>query len=239
MAVENLIRRRRMLLLWHAGRDPNPKPGSGARTTRIESVVVLVELVEASRVGVGSGGGFEFLVQIVVVVVIVEIEVVVDVGVGFVVGAFFHGVHGFEVDPRGRGIGVSVVEAGEGEVAEALDFGAVAFAELLHLVAALHGGFRRGGGVGALRGDGVGHLLPVGSLQVGAAEGVPFVAVGVDEGGGFLRGPAGRRKAAGGGGGRRREREGDGRGWVGVGGGRRGGHGWWWREKKIGFLVFR
>ncbi|KAG4992566.1 hypothetical protein JHK87_026023 [Glycine soja] len=195
-----------VLLLWHAGRDPDPKSGSGARTSRIESVVVLVELVEAP--GVGSGGVFEFLVQIVVVdVVIVEIvvDVKVVVGVRFVVGAFFHGVHGFEVEPGGRGIGAGVVEAGKGEVAEALDFGAVPFAELLHLVAALHGGFGRGGGVGALRRDGVGHLLPMGGLEVGAAEGVPFVAVGVDEGGGFLGGSS-REEGDGG----RRWREGEG-----------------------------
>ena len=87
----------------HPRRDPDPEPGGGAG-----SETVLVEFVEAARVG--SGGVLEFLVEIVVVVVVVgEIEVVGGgvgvgggggVGVGFV-GAFFHVVHGFEVDPGG------------------------------------------------------------------------------------------------------------------------------------------
>lgn len=66
-------------------------------------------------------------------------------------------------------------------------------------MAALNGGFGRRS-VGAALGDGVSHLLPVGGFEIAAAEGVPLVAVGVDEGEGFVRGPAGRREAAGGGG---------------------------------------
>ena len=90
-------------MVRHPRRDPDPEPGGGAG-----SETVLVEFVEAARVG--SGGVLEFLVEIVVVVVVVgEIEVVGGgvgvgggggVGVGFV-GAFFHVVHGFEVDPGG------------------------------------------------------------------------------------------------------------------------------------------
>jgi len=82
------------------------------------------------------------------------------------------------VDPGG-------VESGDGERASALDLGAVALAKLLHFVAALDRGFGRGG-VGAAVGHGVGDLLPVGGLEVAAAEGVPLVAVGVDEGEGFI-----------------------------------------------------
>jgi len=214
-------------MVWHPRRDPDPEPGAGAG-----SETVLVEFVEAARVG--SGGVLEFLVQIVVVVVVWEIEVVGGgagvgggggVGVGFV-GAFFHGVHGFEVDPGGGRSGGGVVdEAREGEGAEALDFGAVPFAEFFHFVAALDGSFGSGGSVGALGGDGVGDLLPVGGFEVGTAEGVPLVAVGVDEGGGFLRGPAGRGEAAGGGGGRGGEREGNRGGGVGISGRRWGSHG--------------
>lgn len=77
-----------------------------------------------------------------------------------------------------------------------MDFSAVAFAKFFHFVAALDGGFRGGGGVGAPCRDGVGDLLPVGGFEVGAAKRVPFFTVGVDEGGGFLRGPARRREAA-------------------------------------------
>ena len=117
-----------------------------------------------------------------------------------------------------------------------MDFGAVSFAEFFHFVAALDGGFGSGGGVGALGGDGVGDLLPVGGFEVGPAEGVPLVAVGVDEGGGFLGGPAGRGEAAGGGGGRGGQREGEGGRGVGISGGRWGGHGG--EEEKKG-RVFR
>jgi len=115
-----------------------------------------------------------------------------------------------------------------------LDFGAVAFAEFFHFVAALDGGFGSGGGVGALGGDGIGDLLPVGGFEVGAAEGVPLVAVGVDERGGFLRGPAWRGEAAGGGGGRGGESKGEGGGGVGISGGRWGGHGK--KKRKVAFL---
>ena len=115
------------------------------------------------------------------------------------------------------------VESRNGEGARALDLGAVALAELLHFVAALDGGFGRGG-VGAAACDGVGDLLPVGGLEVAAAEGVPLVAVGVDEGEGFIGGPAGRREAAGGGWSEDGdEGEGDGSGGIGRRG--RGGHG--------------
>lgn len=69
--------------------------------------------------------------------------------------------------------------AWEGE--GALLLGAVALAELLHLVAALGGGLG-GGGVGAAAGDGGGNRVPVGRAEVTAAEGVPAVAVGVDQG---------------------------------------------------------
>lgn len=74
----------------------------------------------------------------------------------------------------------------------------IPFTELLHLVPALDGGFRRVSG-GAATVDIVGDFLPVGGAEVAAAEGVPLVAVGVDEGGGFLGRPARRREAAGGG----------------------------------------
>lgn len=67
--------------------------------------------------------------------------------------------------------------------------GAIAFAELLDLVAALEG-ILGGGDVAAGGGDGVGNFLPVGGAEVAAVEGVPFGAVGVDEGQGFLVGPA-------------------------------------------------
>jgi len=82
------------------------------------------------------------------------------------------------VDPGG-------VESGDGEGASALDLGAVALAELLHFVAALDGGFGRRG-VGAAVCYGVGDLLPVGGLEVAAAEGIPLITVGVDEGEGFI-----------------------------------------------------
>lgn len=61
--------------------------------------------------------------------------------------------------------------------------GAVAPAELLHLVAALEGGLGGGGGGGReTEVDGSGDLGPVGGAEVGAAEGGALVPVGVDEG---------------------------------------------------------
>lgn len=78
-----------------------------------------------------------------------------------------------------------------------LQLSTVAFPELLHLMAALDGGLR-GGDVRANTVDIIGDILPVSGTEVAAAEGVPLVAVGVDEGGGFVGGPARRRKAAGG-----------------------------------------
>lgn len=92
-------------------------------------------------------------------------------------------------------------------------------------MAALDGGFGGGGGVGAPFGDGVGDFLPVGGFEIGTAKGVPFVTIGVDEGCGFFRSPARRRKAARGGGRRSGERERYGGRRVGICGGRRRGHG--------------
>ena len=37
-----------------------------------------------------------------------------------------------------------------------------------------------------MSGDGVDNLLPVGGLEVAMAEGVPLVAIGVDDGKGFI-----------------------------------------------------
>lgn len=54
-----------------------------------------------------------------------------------------------------------------------------------------------GSGVRAEGGYGVSNLLPVVGSEVSAAEGVPFVAVGVDQGGRLLVGPARRREAPG------------------------------------------
>lgn len=157
-------------------------------------------------------------VQILIIVIILVIVITIIGNVfGFNRGGtFLHGVHELEVDPGG-------VESRNGEGARALDLGAVALAELLHFVTALDGGFGRGG-VGAAACDGVGDLLPVGGLEVAAAEGVPLVAVGVDEGEGFIGGPAGRGEAASGGGwgGEGDEGEGDGGGGIGRGRRRRG-----------------
>lgn len=77
--------------------------------------------------------------------------------------------------------------AGEGE--GPLFLGAVALAEFLHLVAALGGGLGWGG-VGAAAGDGGGNRVPVGGAEVAAAEYVPPVTVGFDQGEGFGLGPA-------------------------------------------------
>lgn len=78
--------------------------------------------------------------------------------------------------------------SGEG----ALLLGAVTLAELLDLVAALEGGFGRGDGEATGAGYGIGDLLPVGSSEIAAVEGVPFGTVRIDEGYGFLVGPARR-----------------------------------------------
>jgi len=68
--------------------------------------------------------------------------------------------------------------------------GAVALAELLHLVAALEGGL---GGVGevvaAARGDDDGDLLPLVVAEGPALERVPLLLVGADEVDSFLVGP--------------------------------------------------
>lgn len=77
----------------------------------------------------------------------------------------------------------------------ALDLGTIPLPKLLHLVATLDGGL--GGSGRAASGDIVGHLLPVVGTEVAAAEGVPLIFVGFDEGDGLFRGPTGRRKAAG------------------------------------------
>ncbi|KOM45026.1 hypothetical protein LR48_Vigan06g033200 [Vigna angularis] len=106
--------------------------------------------------------------------------------------------------PSGGGV---VDEARERERAEALDFVVVAFAEFFHFVAALDDDFGSGGSVGALGSDDIGDLLLVGGFEVGAAEGVPLVVVGVHEGRGFLRGPAWQAKTVGGGGGRGGEKD--------------------------------
>lgn len=68
--------------------------------------------------------------------------------------------------------------------------GAVAFAELFDLVAALRGGFG-GGGEAAAGGDLGGDFLPLGSFELATVEGVPFVLVGGDEVEGLLVGPGG------------------------------------------------
>ncbi|KAF1875983.1 hypothetical protein Lal_00006614 [Lupinus albus] len=125
-----------------------------------------------------------------------RVNALMDTGIILMFGAFLHGIHKVEVEPRG-------VEGREREGVSALDLSAVTLPELLHLVAALDGGFGRGG-VGASGGDGVGDLLPVGGLEVAAAKGVPPEAVGMDEGEGLVGGPAGRRNAA----------EGDSGGWI-------------------------
>lgn len=119
------------------------------------------------------------------------------------------------------------VESGNGKRASALDLGAVALTKLLHFVATLDGGFGRRS-VGAALGDGVGDLLPVRGFKVAAAEGVPLVAVGVDEGEGLIGGPAGRRKAAGGG----RSGDGGGEGDRDEGEGESGGRIGWRRMRR-------
>lgn len=87
-----------------------------------------------------------------------------------------------------------------------LHLGAVPLPQLLHFVAALDGRLRGVGG--ASRSDVVGHILPVVSAEVTAAEGVPLILVRVDEGGRFVGRPTRGRKAAGGGGGGGREGKG-------------------------------
>ncbi|KAG2394850.1 uncharacterized protein HKW66_Vig0077750 [Vigna angularis] len=114
--------------------------------------------------------------------------------------ACFQSINNIAKELRGKAshtayysLGGGVVdEAREREGAEALDFGAVVFVEFFQFVAALDNGFGSRGSVGALGSDGIDDLLPVGGFEVGAAEGGPLVVVGVDEGGGFLRGPAWR-----------------------------------------------
>lgn len=88
------------------------------------------------------------------------------------------------MDPRGGESADASVGGGS------LDLGAVPLAELLHLVAALDGGFGRGDGASGP--DVVGDLLPVVGSEISTAEGIPLVSVGVDESDGLVRGPARR-----------------------------------------------
>lgn len=183
------------------GRDPDPKSSSADADAVTESV--SVQFIEAPRVRSAADAAIlEFLIQILIVIAVVVVDIVRAIGIVVVRsdrrGAFLHGIHALEVDPRGT-------ESGNGQRTSALDLGAVSFSELLHLVTALHGGFGRRG-VRAASGDGLGDFLPVGSLEVAAAEGVPFVAVGVNEGDGLVVRPARRRKTARGR--RRRRRDG-------------------------------
>lgn len=101
---------------------------------------------------------------------------IVGVG-GGTEGRVFEGFHEREKRPGGGGRSVGA----EGKGTEAVR--AEAFTKLLDLMATLDGGLGGGGGEegGASREIG-GDLVPVGSAKVGAAKGVPFVAVGFDEG---------------------------------------------------------
>lgn len=65
-----------------------------------------------------------------------------------------------------------------------LDLRTVAFPQLLHLVPALNGGFRRADG--ASRSDIVGNLLPVVGAKVSTAEGVPLISISIDESYGLI-----------------------------------------------------
>ncbi|KAG9451469.1 hypothetical protein H6P81_011434 [Aristolochia fimbriata] len=78
-----------------------------------------------------------------------------------------HEVDAVEIRPRGGG-------------GSALLLRPVTLPELLDLVAALRGGLARGGEA-APSGDGAGDLLPLVGPELAAVEGVPLVAVGVDE----------------------------------------------------------
>lgn len=99
----------------------------------------------------------------------------------------FHRIHVGEEDPR---------RAKSSRVRDApLLLGAVALAKLLDLVAALDRGLGGRRKVAA-KGDRGRNGVPVGGTEVAAAERVPFFTVGVDEGYGFVVGPAGRRKLA-------------------------------------------
>ncbi|KAF7826561.1 hypothetical protein G2W53_017725 [Senna tora] len=132
-----------------------------------------IQLIEALR-GVGAATAvLEFLVEILIVAVnfIGAIGTVIGFDRG---GTFLHRVHELEVDPRGT-------EASHVQGPCALDLGAVSLTELLHLVAALDGGFGRRG-VRAASDDRIGDLLPVGGLEVATTKGVPLVPVSVDEG---------------------------------------------------------
>lgn len=116
------------------------------------------------------------------------------------IGAPFHGVHAFEVDPGGA------VAAGGATAAvgsRALDLGAVAFPKLLHLVAALHRGLGRIDR--ASNSDILRDFLPVIRPEIPAAEGIPLVPISVDERYGLVVRPARRREAARGSGAVRRD----------------------------------
>lgn len=100
---------------------------------------------------------------------------------------------------------------------------------------ALQRGLGRRGGNCATAGGGGGHVIPVGSLQIGAAESVPAVPVGQDQGLGLVWRPARWWDPAGfglrGGHGCRGEGEGDGE----------GGERWfwfwlWWCVMVVGFV---
>nr|GMC84868.1 hypothetical protein CRG98_009532 [Ipomoea batatas] len=90
------------------------------------------------------------------------------------VGTSFHGIHELEQDPGGAvTVGANATVRGG-----ALNLGTVSFPELLHLVAALHGGL---GQINrASDGDIVGDFLPVIGPEITAAEGVPLVPIRID-----------------------------------------------------------
>lgn len=59
----------------------------------------------------------------------------------------------------------------------------------------LHGSLRRGSRRAAA-GDGIGDLLPVRSLEIPTPQGIPLIAVRIDEGHGLVVGPARWRQAS-------------------------------------------
>lgn len=107
---------------------------------------------------------------------------------------------------------------------------AVPLAKLLHLVTALQRGLGRRRENCATAGGGGGHVIPVGSLQIGAAESVPAVPIGQDQGLGLVLSPARWWDPAGfglrGGHGCRGEGEGEGE----------GGKRWFWCVMVVGFV---
>lgn len=81
-----------------------------------------------------------------------------------------------------------------GRASKPLLFGSEALAELLHLVAALDGGFSgvMGEFVAAAGSDGEGNLVPLIGFELAAFEGVPFLLVSLDEVDGFQVSPGDR-----------------------------------------------